>query len=222
MLKHVLAPLFAAWFIPAPTADRPTAEDLQLRGSAERLDADCVRLTPDAPWASGSAWSKESIDLSEDFEVELDLGFGARDALGADGIVFVLAQQGQTGWRGEGMGFAGLRRSVGIEFDTYANRRQNDPQADHLALVLDGVPFHHPGTPVMTVPNLEDGQRHRAKISWSAENDALSVELDGAQRATYPGPIVRATLEGAERVVWGLTAGTGRKSNAHDVCFPKS
>lgn len=218
MMKTALASLILAWIFPAPPAAK-APPSLELQGSAARLDQSCVRLTPDEPWASGSAWAKSALSLNQAFDLEMSLAFGVKDRLGADGVVFVLAPQRRTGWRGEGLGFAGLRGSVGIEIDTYANYRQNDPEADHLALVLDGRPSHHGSYGVVDLPNVEDGRRHAFRIKWSPKADTLEVFFDGELRATYPGQIIRHVLGDDAVVNWGLTAGTGRKSNAQDVCF---
>jgi hypothetical protein len=218
MLKNtLLASLLVAWIAPPPAADEKAVESFELHGAATALDAECVRLTPDAPWASGSAWSKTPLDLAEPFDLRMHLAFGETDALGADGIVFVLGPRRDTGWRGEGIGYAGLRDALGIEIDTYQNWRQGDPSADHLALLAHGHVGHR-GSPVVELPNLEDGQKHAFRVTWSPEADALKVFLDGELRATYPGAVVRGVLGEDATVSWGLTAGTGRKTNAHDVC----
>lgn len=224
MLKSsaLLVPLVVAWLTPAPVSKSPSVADFELYGSATVQGEDCVRLTPDEPWVSGAAWSKEALDLDEPFDVEVKLAFGNRDALGADGIVFVLTTDRRAGWRGEGMGFAGLSPSLGIELDTYQNRRQNDPAADHLALLVDGVPYHHGADAhVVQLPNLEDGARHALRVQWSPKANALTVSVDGEKKASYPGAILRRVFGADSMVHWGFTAGTGRKSNPHDVCFSK-
>lgn len=224
MLKPtLLAPLVAAWLTPPPAAPpKNLTDDFTLQGSATVLDEQCLRLTPDAQWSSGSAWSKTALDLDEGFDVRVQLGFGDRDALGADGIVFVLSPQRQTGWRGEGMGFAGLRGALGIELDTYQNHRQGDPAEDHLALLVDGVTYHRGGEGhLVRLPNLEDGRRHDFRVTWTPKADVLRVSLDGKVVATYPGHVLRHVFDGDSVIYWGFTAGTGRKTNAHDVCFAR-
>ena len=211
----IFLPLAAAWLV--PVADESNLEkDYAILGGAEVLDDRCVRLTPDARWASGSAWAKAPVNLDEPFDVEVSLRFGNKDGLGADGIVFVLTTSPRTGWRGEGIGFAGLRNAVGIELDTYQNRHRGDPAADHLALLLNGV-VHRNGSHVVEVGNLEDGRAHALRVTWTPKAKTLAVALDGERVATFPGAAVRDRL-GAGPVYWGFTAATGRKTNAHDVC----
>ena len=111
-----------------------------------------------------------------------------------------------------------MRGALGIEFDTYQNRRQGDPAADHLALLVNGHTYHG-GAEVVELPNLEDGRRHALSVTWAPKADVLTVSLDGETLARYPGRIVRQVFGGQSVVRWGLTAGTGRKTNRHDVCF---
>lgn len=220
MNTAMLAPLLLSWLGPAPTPTTRPVDALSLMGTSAVLDARCIRLTPDAGWASGSAWSKATVDLSEPFSVEAQLRFGNKDELGADGIVFVLSDTPALGWRGEGLGVAGLQGSVGIEIDTYQNRHRGDPAADHLALVLNGVPYHaHDyGTP-LALPNLEDGRLHSFEVNWDPKKDILTINLDRNHVASFSGQVLRNHLPEASRLHWGFTASTGRKTNAHDVCF---
>ena len=220
MMKSILvAPLVVASFLTWPSTKERPVDGFELRGSASALDDDCIALTPDVRWASGSAWSKTPLDLDQPFDIRLGLGFGDKDQLGADGIVFALAGDRRTGYRGEGLGYAGLRGSIGLELDTYQNHRQGDPAADHLALLVDGSPYHHHRSSVVPLPNLEDGRRHALRVVWSPSADTLEVFVDGTRAATYPGALVREVLGSASPVSWGLTAGTGRKTNAHVACL---
>ena len=214
----VVAPILAVSFLCPGNQDKRPVDKYELGGAAQALNDECVRLTPDAPWAQGSVWADERLDIAKPFNVTVSLNFGDRDALGADGIVFALSPVRATGWRGEGIGYAGLRGSVGIELDTYQNRREHDPADDHVGLLLDGSPVHGEFAPV-ALPNLEDGRPHALRVEWAPSEDQLKVHVDGTHRATYPGHVIREVLGSDAKVSWGLTAGTGRKSNPHDVCF---
>lgn len=196
-----------------------SVEDFQLGGVAQVLDKECIRLTPDQPYLSGSAWYERPVDLSKPFEMRMQLVLGDKDLDGADGIVFVFHPSMRTGFRGEGMGFAGLVPSLGIEFDTYQNFHLDDPFADHLALMTNGESFHGGGT-VVELGNLEDGARHPLRIVWDPES-GLRLILDGKLRATHPPAAVRAVFGSNPVVYWGMTAATGRLSNRQDVCIEK-
>ncbi len=199
-----------------------TVRDFRLGGSASLISESCIRLTPDRPYVSGSAWFKRPIDLARSFEMRLDLVLGEKDEEGADGIVFVFHPTVQTGFRGEGMGFAGLVPSLGIEFDTYRNAHINDPAADHMALLRDGDPYHRQSDArIVELDNLEDGERHPLRITWEPADGQLKIFLDGAPKASYSAKIVSDIFGGQSVVYWGMTAGTGRLSNNQDVCIEK-
>lgn len=226
MKPTLLAPLITAWIWSPPPAKAPTFS-LQLQGSAAFVSEDCVRLTPDAPWARGAVWSKSSLDLAQPFDVALDLSFGTKDELGADGIVFSFTASPELGWRGEKMGYARNAASFAIELDTYQNFRQNDPASDHLAFDVHGVTYHYdqeafpleiPRLDVVELPNLEDGKPHRFELRFEPSSDKLTVSLDGKERASYPASVIQRLFQD-QPVFWGLSAATGRKSNRHQVCF---
>jgi len=212
-------PAIALSLLAGPALAQSSVDQFELGGSARVLDAHCIRLTPDEPYLTGSAWFQQAIDLSQGFEMRMSLVLGSKDLQGADGIVFVFHPAKQTGFRGEGMGFAGLRPSLGIEFDTYRNDHLADPDADHLAVMQHGRSFHSNPEYVVPLGNLEDGERHPLQISWSPRAGELEVRLDGVRIATYPAELITGTFGSTTQVYWGMTAATGRLSNAQDVCI---
>ncbi len=206
----------------ATLSAQSSVEDFKLGGTARILDEDCIRLTPDVQFASGSAWYEKPIDLSQSFELTVCLVFGKRDELGADGIGFVFHPVMRTGYRGEGMGFAGLYPSLGIEFDTYQNYHLADPPNDHVAISVNGQPHHYASVDGPNeLPNLEDGQKHLLWIYWNPVEKQLQVHLDGQQVANLNEDIVEDVFRGNPTVFWGVTAATGRKMNYHDICIKK-
>jgi hypothetical protein len=205
---------------PSASFAQSSITDFALSGSARRISDTCIRLTPDAEYVTGSAWYTKPIDLAHPFEMRVEIALGDKDALGADGIVFVFHREVQTGFRGSGMGFAGLAPSLGIEFDTYQNVFLDDPAEDHLALMRDGRSYHGLDAPAVPLGNLEDGKRHPLRITWKPTK-GLEVHLDGRLRATFPRSAVLEAFGGPTVVHWGMTAGTGAKTNAQDVCIEK-
>ena len=199
-----------------------SVQDFTLGGSARILNEDCIRLTPDAQFMSGSAWYEKAINLDMPFEITVCLVLGKNDDLGADGIGFVFHPTKQTGYRGEGMGFAGLVPSLGIEFDTYQNYHLADPPEDHVAIMVNGQPHHYASVDGPNpVPNLEDGNKHLLWINWDPIYKKLTVHLDGKERASLAADIVKEVFEGKPTVYWGVTAATGRKTNFQDICIKK-
>lgn len=205
------------------SAQRPTIEDFTLQGDAYLTDMDCFRLTEAQIYGAGSIWYRRPLDLQQPFAIELSVLLGCEDALGADGMVFVFAPQAnRLGFVGEGIGFAGLRPSVGIEIDTWRNYHLNDPEADHLAIMLNGWVGHQRDLagPV-AIPNIEDCTLHSLVILWEPTTQRLSVLIDGTERIAAQHDLIGAVFGGQSEVYWGVTAATGRYHNIHEVCFDR-
>lgn len=197
-------------------------QDFELGGSATKLNEQCIRLVPDLQYDSGSAWYKKAIDLNAPFEMEVCLVLGCKDDEGADGIVFVFTPYARTGFWGEGMGFAGLRPSLGIEFDTYQNYHLGDPSEDHISIMANGETYHGVSlVKPINVPNLEDCKRHPLRITWNPETQLLEIYLDDELKTTYNRDLVKDIFQGNSGVYWGITSATGRLSNNHDICIKK-
>ena len=217
-----LLTLLVSFFLCTCVSAQNSVEDFRLGGSATVLNEECIRLTPDQPFRSGSAWYEKAIDLSKPFEITVCLVFGENDDLGADGIGFIFHPTMRTGYRGEGMGFAGLVPSLGIEFDTYENYHLADPAEDHVAINVNGQPHHFASVSGPTaVGNLEDGNKHLLWINWNPEERRLAVQLDGYERAVLNDDVVAKIFGGNPTVFWGVTAATGRKTNYQDICIKK-
>lgn len=204
-------------------AQRPTVEDFTLRGSTYLTEDYCFRLTEDVDYTSGSIWYKKPVSLMQPFAIELSIMAGCQDAEGADGMVFVFTSQGnQLGYVGEGMGFAGLVPSVGIEIDTWRNYHLNDPAEDHLAIMANGRMGHYSdlaGPQLMD--NIEDCTRHSFVVIWNPEIQRLSVEIDRREIIAAQYDLVSNIFGGNDVVYWGVTAATGRYNNIHEVCFDR-
>jgi outer membrane protein OmpA-like peptidoglycan-associated protein len=197
--------------------------DFYAAGDAVIRGEECFQLTYDQNWSAGSIWYKEAIDLSRSFEMELELMMGRKDRDGADGIVFIFhSERIRLGYAGEGMGFAGLVPSIGIEVDTWENGHLLDPAEDHIAILKNGsvAHFNNLAGPVK-VANVEDGRNHKFKIIWDAVAQELSIYLDGSKRLSAREDIVRNIFGGNSKVYWGISSATGRWNNSHEVCLKK-
>jgi Bacterial lectin len=201
------------------TGQAQGVKDLRLGGAATVLNERCVRLTPDVPYVNGSAWFPRPVDLTQSFSMTVELGLGQKDREGADGIVFVFHTAMSTGFRGEGMGFAGLSPSLGIEIDTYQNVHLDDPELDHIAVMTDGRSYHVGDAGLSILGNVEDGARHALAIRWDPAADRLDIRFGQRSRISVSGAEVRRTFGTETLVYWGVTAGTGRLSNTQDVCL---
>jgi gliding motility-associated-like protein len=205
----------------------PLWGQFQVNGAAEVLNDSCYQLTPEQPGQAGSIWNTTQINLNESFEVIMEITLGCRDLEGADGMVFgfqpVSTSVGQSGG---GIGFEGIAPSLGIEFDTYQNTNQSDPEFDHLALIRDGnlnhvLPSNLAGPVRISAgkDNVEDCSYHELRVSWNALERRLIVYFDCEERINYQGEIVNSIFGGDPLVYWGFTAATGAFANLQAVCF---
>jgi len=194
-----------------------------LAGDAARSGDRCIQLTYDWEWSSGSIWYNKAISLKSPFDMELKVMLGCKNQDGADGMVFVFhPHDRRVGYGGEGMGFAGLRPSIGIEIDTWENGHLGDPPQDHVALMRDGQVAHYNNLEgPNTIPNIEDCSEHDLRIRWLPEREQLLLYIDGRQVLFYQGDLRREVFRGNEKVYWGITSGTGAYSNRQSVCIEK-
>ena len=70
--------------------------------------------------------------------------------------------------------------SIAVEFDTYFNVRQNDPQSDHVAYLENGVSYHEEFWNGSNDDfNLEDDRLHDFRFQWNPASKQITVLLDG-------------------------------------------
>ena len=198
-------------------------DSFSLSGATIITGDECFRLTPDEQWSAGSIWYNTSIDLRSSFHMNIKVRFGCKDENGADGMVFAFTtNKNITGYAGEGMGFASLRPSLGIEVDTWRNDHLGDPVHDHVAILHHGL-IHHSlslAGPI-NISNIEDCLSHDFSIVWDSYSKQLSVHLDQRQIIAYKIDLVHDIFEGKYEVYWGMTAATGAYNNTHEVCIQK-
>ncbi len=202
---------------------KPEPEDFLVSGDTRLTGDNCFRLTEAFDWSAGSVWHKRPIDLRAPFVMELDLMLGCEDAAGADGMVFTFTPTARRqGRRGEGMGFAGLVPSLGIEIDTWENEHLGDPPQDHMALLVNGQVSHYYNLvgPIL-IPNVEDCRVHRLRVEWAPETNRIRIGLDGSLVIEKSFDIIMDLFAGESAVYWGVTSATGQYNNRHEICFEK-
>jgi outer membrane protein OmpA-like peptidoglycan-associated protein len=210
------------FYVPAVAQDFKI-QDFRLAGEAIRTGSDCILLSPDKVWSSGSIWHKHPISLRAQFEVSIKFMIGCKNEQGADGLVFVLHPHSrQTGFQGEGMGFAGLTPSLGIEIDTWRNEHLGDPYEDHVSILKNGNVSHwnNLAGPIR-LQNLEDCRQHILTIKWSPESNMLTIIIDRRKVLQYRGNLRQQIFNGVDQLYWGITAATGAFSNRQEICFEK-
>lgn len=211
----------------------PLHAQYHLIGDAAYMNPDCIQLTPDLEYSEGIAYYKTKLDLANYFQVEFDIYLGDKDQ-GADGITFVIhddeRQYEAYGTWGECMGYGRwnydvlygtyIAPSIAVEFDTYSNRRQNDPVCDHVAYLENGTNFH---TKYWNDKddnfNMEDDYLHNFRFQWEPDIKQVTVYLD--DKVVYRGirDLVKDVFGGQTKLIWGFTASTGRKHNLQYFCL---
>jgi len=127
------------------------------------------------------------------------------------------------GREGGGIGYEAVSPSIGIEIDTWQNEENNDPYADHIAILQNGVVDHRYGLTqaISFKSNIEDCKEHKVIISWNAIDKRLEVSFDGQHMISLEKDIVQEVFQGDGEVFWGVTASTGGIFNQQKVCFDK-
>jgi hypothetical protein len=205
----------------------------KLMGDAQDMKNNCILLTPDVAYSEGIAYHTTKLNLAHNFEISFDIYFGKKDE-GADGITFVIQDDDRGfeayGTYGECMGYGRwgkfyeggnyIAPSIAIEFDTYFNERQNDPQHDHVAYLENGTNYHttywHHNDPNF---NLEDDLLHDFRFRWQPDKQLITVFLDGYIVFQDKKDLINEIFGGKTQVIWGFTASTGRKFNLQYFCF---
>ena len=202
-------------------------------GSARPMENSCILLTPDYPYSEGIAYSRSKLDLSGPFEISFDIYLGDKNDDGADGIAFVIHNDSRQfeayGTWGESLGYGkmnpwgngtSISPSVAVEFDTYFNIRQNDPQSDHVAYLENGVSYHevywNGNNPEF---DLEDDRLHDFRFQWDPSSNMITVLLDGFTVYMGKTDLVNDIFDGETNVIWGFSASTGRLHNKQYFCL---
>ena len=173
---------------------------LYLNGDAAIVGS-ALRLVPAAYLKVGSAYhiSRQHLSLpggwTTTFQFRITNLSDAADANGdpgADGFAFIIQDSSPSalGAAGGGIGYAGISRSLAVEFDTWFNIETgvNDTDSNHVAV---HTRWQDPNSEtdvarlgVASVPfDLEDGQVHTATIAYNGSGQ-LSISLDGVPTLT--------------------------------------
>jgi len=143
-----------------------------------------IILTPSTGTQVGTAFWKQQISLSNNasfstfFTYQID-----QNSSRADGITFIIQQQGATAMAatGEGLGYGGFTgANMAIEFDTYQNGY--DPDNNHIALDLNGSVNHSSNGGLVKSINtstldLADGNLKYVWIDYNGSTHLLEVRI---------------------------------------------
>lgn len=186
-----------------------------------------LRLT-NALSQSGSAFLLNPIDLANQasfstffkFNISNPMGISDGDGQGADGIVFVVQTVSNTaGGSGGGIGYLGIEKSLGVEFDTWDNGLQwNDPNGNHLGIDLGGS-FNGPTQTIAT--RMNNGEDWYAWIDYNGATGLIEVRLSETSARPATATLTRAAdlvdILGQTSAYIGFTSGTGAAGGYHDI-----
>ncbi|WP_218932322.1 lectin-like domain-containing protein [Adhaeretor mobilis] len=180
-----------------------------------------MRLTPALGIQSGSIYRNEEASVFK-FSTAFSFQIANDSNPGADGLAFVLQPGGTlAGNSGGSLGNA-VPNTVAVEFDTWNNPENNDPNNNHIGITLFGMEDHGAGSPfTVTAPSdLNDGL---VKYAW-IDYDGTNLEVRFSDLAARPelsiltqAIDISTVLKGSFRAFAGLSAGTGGASQNHDI-----
>jgi len=208
---------------------------LTLNGTAAKTtttDGAVLRLARALGNQSGSAFSTQTINgatFSTYFRFRISNPGGVpwddNPDPGADGLVFVSQPvSASLGGAGHAIGYGGISPSVGVEFDTWHNSWNHDPDSNHLGIDLNGIVDHDlvgPPPPVSVLPRFDDANIWHAWVDY----DGTTLEVRANQSGTRPAsPLLTRDIDipsllGATEVYVGFTAGTGNNWGDHDIVY---
>jgi hypothetical protein len=126
-------------------ADFASTTGLNLVGSAANAGT-VLRLTPNTLNQAGGAWYSTKQDVQDGFDTTFT--FQMAPAGGSDGIAFLIQNSSATalfgpgarlGYGGFGTETGGIPNSIAIQFDTFQNAENNDPNNHYVSVQSRGV-----------------------------------------------------------------------------------
>jgi hypothetical protein len=201
------------------------AKAIKFNGTAV-LANNAIHLTSATNDQAGSAFWKSRVSLTNNrsFSSYFVLSFnapGGKLPTGADGIVFTMQTQSDTaGSPGSGMGFSGIKPSIGIEFDTWQNNEVNDPNDNHVGLDVGGSVVSV-ATNAVPLPGDLQGNTWHIWVDYNGSTQKLQVHMHPTNDRAASTLVLDVSRNLADDigpdVYVGFTAGTGDAFESHDV-----
>jgi len=159
-------------------------------------DGMILRLTPAQRGQSGSAFSTETVNAAKfstffKFRITEPGGniYDCNTEAGADGLVFVIQSvASDIGGGGYGIGYNGIETSIGVEFDTWCNGANHDPNSNHLGIDINGSVNHGEDAPdtLVVEPNFDDGNIWYVWIDYNG----TTLEIRTSQHTSRPSQVL--------------------------------
>jgi hypothetical protein len=202
-------------------------------GASNADNKKVLRLTRDSISQSGSAFIASPIKLVSDkgflasfsaffsFQITKPGGLDEGNGNGADGITFVIQTVANNfGNVGGGIGYQGIPRSLGIEFDTWDNGSlSNDPDDNHIGIDTNGniksIKTYSEKT------KFNNGAVWYAWVDYDGDNQKLEIRYNAInlrpQTPAITSNINLPSLLVQEDAYIGFTSATGASYNIHDI-----
>ncbi|MDQ1265411.1 MAG: hypothetical protein QG635_561 [Bacteroidota bacterium] len=222
-------------------SDFRSIDNLKFVGNASRLN-NIIRLTPAAKFQAGGLWYKYALPAANGFEAKFSFrlsggynDFNEGSAAGADGLAFVIQSTGSytLGENGGGIGYAGIKNCIAVEFDTYLDDLDfRDANGAHIAVFCNPKDFtkgEHQSRQLLG----EKTSKYPFKALWNKYYCTIDYNLiPGKLRIFFDssGFTNKSFLEidslqlenlieliGGNSAYFGFTASTGSSYEAHDL-----
>ena len=196
-----------------------------------------LRLTDSELQQAGGVWYTEKEPVAGGFDTSFQFQLTQQGGLGhgADGLAFVLQNNGPTalagrgsagGWGvGDGQGHhnsPGIPWAIAIFFDTFRNDEDHDPSDNYIGIFTNGGSRDRRWPPRRTAYTrhlgvvLKDGRLHSARILYRPP--VLSVYLDDPTTPVLVSSLDVSPVADREGRAWiGFTASTGSGYENHDL-----
>jgi hypothetical protein len=211
---------------------------LNMAGDASTHDS-ALYITDHGMNKTGSAFFNDKVKSTDGFSTFFKFmltnrGFGSgtwmesnggESQKGADGLVFIVSSDAnQYGSSGQGIGYQGINKSVGIEFDSFKNNDNDwEKSESHIAVDTNGQDIA--GTAPLVYTLLSDDYFNSdgpfyAWIDYNASSHDLEIRISTSAvrpaSATLSTTIDLSAYAGEEYYV-GFTAGTGQSLEDHQI-----
>jgi len=180
-----------------------------------------LHLNRAAGGSRGAAFISTKQDMGSGFVTDFRFRITAKGGGGADGFAFVLQATTAPSLGSGGLGYGGIANSLAIEFDTWANTSQTDPDDHHISVHSCGSNPNSLDESASlgsaSVADFSDGTVHQARIEYVP--GTLRIFLDNFSLPVLTVNVDLAVLfPSSDGTAWiGFTAGTGASWENHDI-----
>ena len=217
---------------------------LVLVENAHKSDS-VISLTANTNQERGAVWFDTPVYVDDNFWTEFsfkftdgkDFGNGEGSEPGADGIAFVMQNQGNHAigiWGGD-IGYGKLSNAVAIEYDTYFNGRNQiedygDPNGNHIALQVSHngiIKAEHTKNYTLAIDTsvikIKNGTVYYSRIEYDYKHKNLKVYLSKDKHFIVPvidySPIdLTDYINSSDNSAYiGFTSATGSSAERHHL-----